>query len=332
MFIEIVSSVIISIILFTFSEQITYVYELEDNAREILSIILKLKAIQLPINSIGYIPKNILKIETKTNKIWIATVISSVINILGDILSVKFGYNEVGIYVATIISSLINTTLLLIFSRYKLYKISFNYIKQILYFAKDLIFNKIIQRIVNIYYTHVASSFGTNIYAIHCVCATIIDTLCEITEGYYSGLLVEYANDIENKRENLLKKVDNIEIWGLIFAILSIPIVIYPLWFVLGNNVPWNECNPYIWLYSIEFIATVAGCNYRAYLSANKDTKSISMMAFIGGICVRVPLCFFICKYSIGIIGLSVVCGIDRSVRAIYLRIYIKIKKHLKIQ
>jgi len=125
MFIEIVSSVIISIILFTFSEQITYVYELEDNAREILSIILKLKAIQLPINSIGYIPKNILKIETKTNKIWIATVISSVINILGDILSVKFGYNEVGIYVATIISSLINTTLLLIFSRYKLYKISF---------------------------------------------------------------------------------------------------------------------------------------------------------------------------------------------------------------
>ena len=201
-----------------------------------------------------------------------------------------------------------------------------------MYFAKDLIFNKIIQRIVNIYYTHVASSFGTNIYAIHCVCATIIDTLCEITEGYYSGLLVEYANDIENKRENLLKKVDNIEIWWLIFAILSIPIVIYPLWFVLGNNVPWNECNPYIWLYSIEFIATVAGCNYRAYLSANKDTKSISMMAFIGGICVRVPLCFFICKYSIGIIGLSVVCGIDRSVRAIYLRIYIKIKKHLKIQ
>ena len=84
MFIEILSSVIISIILFTFSKQITYVYNLENNAREILSIILKLKAIQLPIHSIGYVPKNILKIDTKTNKIWIATVISSLVNIFGD--------------------------------------------------------------------------------------------------------------------------------------------------------------------------------------------------------------------------------------------------------
>lgn len=324
MFIEIVSSVIIAILLFIFSKQITYVYNLEDSAREILSIILKLKAIQLPIHSIEYVPKNILKIDAKTNKIWIATVISSVINILGDILSIKLGYNEIGIYVATIVSSLINTVLLLIFSRYKLFRISFHYIKQILHFAKDLIFNKLIQRIVNIYYTHVASSFGTNIYAIHCACGTIIDTLCEVIEGYYSGLLVEYSNDIENKKEHLLEKVDGVEIYGIIFATLFIPICIYPFWLALGKSVPWSECNPYVWLYSIEFIATTAGCNYRAYLSANKNTKAIRMMAFIGGICVRVPICYMIYKYNIGIVGLSVVCGIDRIVRAIYLRLYIK--------
>ena len=47
------------------------------------------------------------------------------------------------------------------------------------------------------------------------------------------------------------------------------------------------------------------------------------MMAFIGGICVRVPLCYMIQMYNIGIIGLSFVCGIDRIVRAIYLRTYI---------
>ena len=270
-----------------------------------------------------------LKIDTKTNKIWIATVISSLVNILGDFLSVKLGYNEIGIYIATIISSLINSILLLFLSKYKLFKMSFNYIKQILYFAKDLIFNKLIQRIVNIYYTHVASSFGTSIYAIHCVCGTIIDSLCEILEGYYSGLLVEYSNDIENKKENLLNKVDNIEIYGIIFATLFIPVFIYPLWFALGKSVPWNECNPYIWLYSIEFIATVAGCNYIAYLSANKNTKSIRMMAFIGGLCVRVPLCYIIYKFNIGIIGLSVVCGIDRTVRALYLRLYIKSKKKI---
>ena len=51
------------------------------------------------------------------------------------------------------------------------------------------------------------------------------------------------------------------------------------------------------------------------------------MMAFIGGICVRVPLCYLIQKYNIGLIGLAFVCGIDRIVRAIYLRIYIKLNK-----
>lgn len=216
---------------------------------------------------------------------------------------------------------------MIVFSKYKWYSTKLEYIKQILYFAKDLIFNKIIQRIVNIYYTSVASSFGTNIYAIHCVCGTVVDTLCEIIEGYYTGLLVQYSNDIENKTDNLLKKVDTIELYGNILAIVFIPIFIYPLWFLLGKNVSWDSCNPYIWIYSIEFVATVAGCNYRAYLSANKNTKAIRMMAFIGGMCVRVPLCYLIQKYNIGLIGLAFVCGIDRIVRAIYLRIYITLNK-----
>lgn len=325
MCIEVISSIIIAFVIFIFSEQITYVYNLENDARDILSIILKLKAIQLPILAVGYIPKNVLKVETKTNVIWVITVISSMVNILGDYLSIKLGYNEVGIYVATIISTFVNTVLLLIFSKFRLHKIASNYIKEILNFAKDLIFNKIMQRIVNIYYTSVASSFGTNIYAIHCVCGTIIDTLSEIIEGYYSGLLVEYSNDIESKKEGLLKKVDTVQIYGIIFASLLLPIFIYPIWYMLGRAVSWDDCNPYIWLYSIEFIATVAGCNYRAYLSANKDTKAIRMMAFIGGICVRVPFCYFIQKFNIGLFGLSIACGIDRIARAIYLRIYIKI-------
>lgn len=305
MLIELISSLVIDILIFNFSNQITYVYNLESDARKILTIILKLKAIQLPLLAIGYVPKNILKIDNKTNKIWIAIVISSLINIIGDYISIKLGYNEIGIYVATIISQLVNTILLLLFSKYKWYRSSLYYIKQILYFAKDLIFNKIIQRIVNIYYTNVASSFGTNIYAIHCVCGTIVDTLCEVIEGYYSGLLVQYSNDIENKTNNLLKKVDTVELYGNILAIAFIPIFIYPLWLILGNKISWENCNPYIWIYSIEFIAEVAGCNYRAYLSANKNTKAIRMMAFIGGICVRVPLCYLIQKYNIGLIGLA---------------------------
>ena len=193
MIIELISSIVIAILIFIFSKQITYVCNLENDAREILVIILKLKTIQLPLLAIGYVPKNILKINNKTN--------------------------------------------------------------------------------------------------------------------------------------NLLKKVDIVGLYGNIFAIAFIPIFIYPLWLLLGKSIPWNNCNPYIWIYSTEFVATVAGCNYRAYLSANKNTKAIRMMAFIGGILVRVPLCYLIQKYNIGLIGLSFVCGIDRIVRAIYLRLYIMLNK-----
>ena len=36
----------------------------------------------------------------------------------------------------------------------------------------------------------------------------IPDTITEMSAGYYSGLLVEYSKDIEAKKENLIKKVD----------------------------------------------------------------------------------------------------------------------------
>jgi len=251
-------------------------------------------------------------------------------NILGDYISIKYGYNEIGIYIATIISTLIDSLLVLFFSNFKLFKIKLNYIKEILYFAKDLIFDKIMQRIVNIYYTSVASSFGSDIYAIHCACETISTTLCEIIQGYYSGLLVEYSNDIESKKEYILQKVDTIQIYSILLSTMFIAVFIYPTWFMLGKAISWNECSPYIWLYCTEFIGVLSGYNYQAYLSANKNTKPIRMMAFIGGICVRIPVCYLIKRFNIGLIGLSVACGIDRIVRAIYLRIYIKInKKHL---
>ena len=102
--------------------------------------------------------------------------------------------------------------------------------------------------------------------------------------------------------------------------------MVYPSWCFLARTVPWKDCNPYIWFYSIEFIMEVASSNYRAYLSANKDTKAIRNMALIGGICVRIPLAFLFKKLEFGLLGLSLLCRIDRIVRLIYLRIYIKVK------
>lgn len=114
-FLQIFSSMIISLIIFIFANKLTYIYTLENDARNILTCLLKLKAIQLPILAISYIPKNDLKVKGKTNLVLIATVISSLFNILGDIISIKLGFNEVGIYVATIISTLINTIYYLYF-------------------------------------------------------------------------------------------------------------------------------------------------------------------------------------------------------------------------
>ena len=331
LFLELIFSLFTGILIFCFAHNITYIYKLDNDARNILTTILRLKAIELPLVAVGYIAENDLKAKGKTKMIFIIIVISSVINIIGDIVSVKMGYNEIGIYLATIISTLINTILLFVSSKFKLGRVKKVYVKEMLKYGKDLTFNKIIQRIVNLTYTSIASSFGTTIYTIHCACITVSDTLSEIISGYYSGLIINYSNDIENENKGLLKKVDLIGGYGTLFSIIFLIVMMYPSWLFLARTVPWSDCNPYIWFYSIEFIMEVASSNYRAYLSANKDTKAIRNVALIGGICVRIPLTLLFRKLGFGLLGLSLLCGIDRIVRLIYLRIYIKIKARKKL-
>ena len=111
--------------------------------------------------------------------------------------------------------------------------------------------------------------------------------------------------------------------YSTFFSTIFLIIIIYPTWLLLGRVVPWNECNPYIWFYCIDFIAEVAINNYIAYLSANKDTKAIKIVPLIGGICVRLPLTILLGKFNMGLLGLSLVCAIDKIVRLIYLRLYL---------
>lgn len=328
-FLQIFSSIIISLIIFIFANKLTYIYTLENDARNILTCLLKLKAIQLPILAISYIPKNDLKIKGKTNLILVSTVISSLFNILGDIISIKLGFNEVGIYVATIISTLINTILLFIFSKYKYRRIKMVYIKDIINHAKDLLFNKAIQKFAYIFLESISSSFGTNVYVIVCVCSAVVQVLLQLAEGYYTGLLVSYANSIENEENNLLTKVNKITIYSLIFSLIFFIIIPYPAWYFLGRSVPWSECGIYVYLYSTEFFTYILNNNYLAYLSANKDTKAIRLTSFIGGICIRIPLLCLIKYFNIGLIGLGLVCTVDRLVRTIYLKAYIKNNKKL---
>lgn len=328
-FLQIFSSIIISLIIFIFANKLTYIYTLENDARNILTFLLKLKAIQLPIFAISYIPKNDLKIKGKINLVLIATVISSLFNILGDIISIKLGFNEVGIYIATIISTLINTILLFIFSKYKYRKIKMIYIKDIIKHAKDLLFNKVIQKFAYIFLESISSSFGTDVYVIACVCSAVVEVLLQLSEGYYAGLLVSYADSIENKENNLLAKVNKITIYSLMFSLVFFIIIPYPAWYFLGRSVPWSECGIYVYLYSTEFFTYILNNNYLAYLSANKDTKAIRLTSFIGGICIRIPLILLIKYFNIGLVGLGLVCTVDRLVRTIYLKFYIKNNKNL---
>ena len=328
-FLQVLSSIIISLLLFIFANKITYIYTLENTTRDILTILLKLKAIQLPILAISYVPKNDLKIKSKTNLIFVATIISSVFNILGDLISIKLGFNEVGIYVATIISTVINAILLFLFSNCKYEKIKIIYIKDIILHAKDLIFNKIIQKFAYIFLESVSSSFGTETYVIVCVCSAVVQIMLPLAEGYYTGLLVSYADSIEKKEKHLLEKVKKVGIYSLAFSVILVFIVPYPAWYFLGRNVPWSECGIYIYLYLTEIFTYVINNNYLAYLSANKDTSAIRLTSFIGGICIRIPLTCAIKYFNIGLVGLALVCTIDRIVRTIYLKWYIKHNENL---
>lgn len=147
-----------------------------------------------------------MKIKNKTNLILIATIISSLFNIAGDIISIKLGFNETGIYIATIIATFINAILLFKFSKYKYRKINKQYIKDIVNHANDLILNKTIQKIAYISLVSISSSFGTETYVIACICSNVVQVLLQLADGYYTGLLVSYANSIKSKEHHLQEK------------------------------------------------------------------------------------------------------------------------------
>ncbi len=289
---QFITSIFISIILFIFANKITYIYTLESDARNILTTLLKLKAIQLPILAVSYVPKNDLKIKNKTNLILIATIISSLFNIAGDIISIKLGFNETGIYITTIIATFINAILLFKFSKYKYRKINKQYIKDIVNHANDLILNKTIQKIAYISLVSISSSFGTETYVIACICSNVVQVLLQLADGYYTGLLISYANSIKSKEHYLLEKVKKVGTYSLIFSLIFVAIIPYPAWYFLGRSVPWSECGIYTYLYSTEFFTYIINNNYLAYLAANKDTKALRLTSFIGGICIRIPLLF----------------------------------------
>lgn len=323
-FLQIISSIIISLIILTFANKLTYIYTLEDDARDILTYLIKLKAIQLPILGISYIFKNDVKIKEKTNLILISTVISSIINIAGDLISIRLGYNEIGIYLSTIISTIVNTIFLFYFSKFKYCKIEVKFIKDIVNHAKDLFLNKTIQKFAFIFLESISSTFGTDVYVIVCICSAIVEVLLQLAEGYYTGLLVYYANEIEIKTKNLLSNVNKVTILSLFFSLIFYIAIPYPAWYFLGRSIPWSRCFVYVYLYATEFFTYIINNNYLAYLSANKDTKAIKFTSFIGGICIRVPLLCLIKYFNIGLVGLALVCTFDRLVRTIYLKCYIK--------
>lgn len=313
-------NLMIALLLLVFAEQITYVYTLSDEARAILTTILRMKAIQLPILSIGTIAENDLNVRKKVKSVFIIMVVSAIINILGDLVSVWTGTNEVGIYIATIISTVAQTTLLFLAARLKLGKIRGEYIKEMIKYSKDLIINKLVQRVANITYTSIASSLGTTIYAIYCACVVVEDTLDEMLDGFRTGLLVNFAQHISRNAKNLLQNVDRTAaLVTFCFTILA-GLVTFPMWWLLGRVVPWESCQPYIWLFGLDFVITALASVYIAYLSANKFTGPIRYMALVGGICVRLPLAFLFAKLGFGIYGLAAAMLADRTMRAIYIR------------
>lgn len=157
-----------------------------------------------------------------------------------------------------------------------------------------------------------------------CCCTSNV----QLAEGYYTGLLVSYANSIENEENNLLTKVNKITIYSLIFSL------IFLLLFHIQLGIFRKKCSLermwYICLFIFNWIFTyILNNNYLAYLSANKDTKAIRLTSFIGGICIRIPLLCLIKYFNIGLVGLGLVCTVDRLVRTIYLKSYIKNNKNL---
>lgn len=152
----------------------------------------------LVIRLIGFIQSSIVTVISgqqrtlgKQGNILKLRISAVIINLILDILVIKYGYGIVGVAVVTIVIDTILSIYLLIKSKKSIiYKFNTNMMKSIINLFKWNFVERIVTRIDNFVFNILVSRMGEKEYAVHVILIQIKDIICSCVQGFGDGITI----------------------------------------------------------------------------------------------------------------------------------------------
>ena len=278
------SSLILSIGLILFAESIVDIFTLELDVRDNVITLIRLLSLMVPVQYLNQLLKSYLIINRKQKLISIVMIVSAVVNIGGDYISLILGFGIVGIYISTILSNLISVVCLLGISHIKFSKFSKNLAKEIVVLGKDFTIDRIALRISNVLVQSLASQNGALNYPVFNILLSIVVTEENVAVALRDANLT-YLREFENGKyniKNILKQLDKFSVITFTIAFVIVSIVAYPLWYLYRGDTIWEQCLLGSFINSLTIALYTVRYSYESYVKIKKDTKTIMQQSVMG--------------------------------------------------
>lgn len=329
---QIVPSIVIGILLILFRNHIPHLYALTSNQYELFSNCLLYEGIFLVFPTTEYFFNKYLQLKCRNKDIIISNIVLYGSMILLDALVIYMKGNCYHLVITTGLANMITLIYYLTFC--KLYEIfnkpHFDKIIECLKSGKDILIDRIFGKITVVTCNILATHLGTELYAIHSVCYSIVCGAEEVTNALYLNQVTKLKKftDFKEKYKHCIKNSKQTYIPAVLTNYLIVLLMVLPMKGELS-------------LTKVLFFATIYGTqcifiqmyeNHRGFLTSCERTESLRYGGLIG-IIVRIPISLLSILTPLGIYGFAISCPLDFFCRGLYYKYQsIKILKNTEIK
>lgn len=199
-----IASILVSILTVSLSGVIPYAFSLTEVQRKMLSEIFVFSGSCLPIQAVVRYLQTYCAYNDKQRLVFIVDLVTYPPMIFGDWVAVHFNMGAFGLRVATEVCWFLSLVLLLPASKILKAndKIEWKTIGYCFYVGKDKCISQSIIRVATLFLTAMASTMGTEAYAIHSVALGITD----MAESFRDSTVDYSIIELREHRDNLIKQ------------------------------------------------------------------------------------------------------------------------------
>ena len=316
---EMIATIICSILVIIFRGPISHIYSLTDRQYELLNLCLLWKGLLLIFAKIESFFYTYIELNCMNKQILISNIIFYSTMIGLDVIVILLNGECYHLIITTGMADIITGIYLIVSSKFikKIYRPKLYIIMELINCSKNILINNALGRGATIIFNVSASFLGTKYYALHSVGYSIATSMESITDRCctYQLIKLKTTKSIQTKYKTYKDTFKKTFIPTMIVCYLTAIMMIFPM----KGVIDFKEALIVTLMYNSQSIFIQPYENIRGFLISCEDTKSLRFVGLVG-ILVRGPISIISIFTPIGIYGFAFGVSIDFIVRYIYLK------------